>query len=35
VVQGPTEKPEDATYAGVEDAMMVIAEQFEHQPKDV
>jgi hypothetical protein len=30
VVQGPAEEPEDAAYAGVEDAVRIIAERNEH-----
>jgi hypothetical protein len=35
VVQGPAEEPEDAAYAGVEDAARVVAKWFKHQPEDV
>jgi hypothetical protein len=34
VVQGPAEEPEDAAYTGIKDAVRVIAERFERQPKD-
>jgi hypothetical protein len=34
VVQGLAEEPDDVAYASVKDAARVIAERFEHQPKD-
>jgi hypothetical protein len=34
VVPGPAEEPEDVAYAGIEDAVRVVAEWFERQPKD-